>query len=308
MKRLTYFYLILVFVAANALLFVGCGCDDDDDDGDDTADSGAGTAGERTTDTGVGGTSGSGGEEGEDAGEQTEDTGVSGDDAAVDAETEPDYACGGDDAECDLLNNEGCDEGDGCQFLAPSSGEGAPFAQCVEAGDGEAGDACDSDNPCSAGYDCNDGFCYKYCCTPGSSDECPEDQACIIDILDKNDESTGVLLCDECDECNPLTADGCGEGQGCYPIPSPSDDTDIGCRLCLASVGDKEAGESCDSANECQPGIGCYSINDAEAVCTSFCDLEADPDPCAPDGTCTGDLIGLASMNDTVGLCVPNEE
>jgi hypothetical protein len=120
MKRLTYFGLIVMFVAANALLFVGCGCDDDDDD---TADSAGRDAGEETQDTGVGGTSGSGGE---DAGEQTEDTGVSGDDAAVDTGTEPEYACGGDNAECDLLDEDSCDEGEGCQFLMPSSGEGAP--------------------------------------------------------------------------------------------------------------------------------------------------------------------------------------
>jgi hypothetical protein len=117
-----------------------------------------------------------------------------------------------------------------------------------------------------------------------------------------------VLLCDECDDCNPLTAEGCEDGQGCYPIPSPIDDTDIGCRLCLASDGEKEAGESCDYANECKPGIGCYSINEGDSVCTNFCDLEADPDPCAPDGECK-DLVGEASMNGTVGICVsvPNE-
>jgi hypothetical protein len=236
-----------------------------------------------------------------------DDAAVSEDDAAVDTGTEPEpvYECGGDDAECDLLDAESCGEGKGCQFLTPATGEGAPFAQCVDVGDGEAGDECDDDNLCGPGYDCNEGFCYKYCCSLGSTDECPEDQACIIDVLDQNNESSGVLLCDECDECNPLTANGCGNGQGCYPIPS--DDTDIGCRLCLASVGEKDAGEACDSANECQPGIGCYSINDADSVCTAFCDLEADSDPCAPDGTCTGDLLGLASMGDTVGLCVPNE-
>ena len=76
----------------------------------------------------------------------------------------------------------------------------------------------------------------------------------------------------------------------------------------MESNGDKKAGESCESANECEPGVGCYSINGADFVCTAFCDLEADPDPCDPDGTCQGDLIGKASMNDTVGLCVPNEE
>lgn len=312
MKRLTYFCLIVMFVTANALLFVGCGCDDDDDDGknNDHDDAGAATGGSgggggaTNKDTGVdetkdGGGAGSGGQTDEDAA-------VSEEDAAADTGTEPPvYACGGDEAECDLLDPEDCKEGEGCQFLAPASGNGAPFAQCVDDGDGKVGDTCDDDSLCSAGNYCNEGVCLKYCCSVGSSDECPTDQACIIDVLDQNDESTGVLLCDECDECNPLTADGCGNSQGCYPIPS--DDTDIGCRLCLASVGQKDAGDPCDAANDCKPGIGCYSINDEDPVCTSFCDLEADTDSCAPDGKCTGDLIGLASMNDTVGLCVPNE-
>jgi len=301
-----------MFVSANALLFVGCGCDDDDDD--DTAVDGGIDADEATGGSGGSETEGSGGSEtedsgngggGEDASEQTEDAAVNGEDAEVDTGTEVEYACGADNAECDLLDEQSCGEAKGCQFLTPSSGEGGPFAQCVAAGDGEAGDECDDDNLCGAGLDCNEGFCFKYCCTPGSADECPTNQACVVDILDQNDESTGVLLCAECDECNPLTAEGCGDDQGCYPIPS--EDTDIGCRLCLPSVGEKEAGEACDSANECKPGIGCYSINDADPVCTSFCDLEADTDSCAPDGTCTEELIGKASMEEKVGLCVPNE-
>lgn len=311
MKRLTYFCLIAVFVAANALLFVGCGCDDDDDDtadGGTDASEGTGDSGAADKDTGTSETEDSGASETKDSGsQQTEDTGVSVGDAAVDSGPKPVvYACGGDEAECDLLDEESCGDGEGCQFLAPASG-GAPFAQCVDVGDGDFGDTCDDDNPCKAGLQCSGGSCYKYCCTLGSTDECPDNQACRVELLDQEDDATGVLLCDDCDECDPLTSEECGEGLGCYPVD------DKGCRLCLESEGEKEAGESCDSPNDCKPGIGCYDLtpDDEEdnAICMQFCDLTADEDPCDDDSTCIEyeDTIGVPEMDKAIGLCTPNK-
>ncbi|MBN1654894.1 MAG: hypothetical protein JXA30_14085 [Deltaproteobacteria bacterium] len=298
MKRLTYFGLVALLVSANALFVIGCGCDDDDDENGDK--SGADANGE-ADDSAV---AEEDAEVGTDATADAKNTGVSEKDAAADTGTEtPVYECGGDEAECDLLDDESCGEGKGCQFLTPSSGDEDPFAQCVDVGEGQAGEACDDDNLCAAGFDCNGGFCHKYCCTLGSTVQCPTDQACVIEVLGQDQKSTGVYLCDECVDCNPLTAEGCEAGQGCYPIPSS--DKDTGCRLCLVSSEKKEEGDACDSANDCKPGLGCYSINEEAPACTSFCDLTADSDPCEPDGRCTGELIGEASMDETVGLCVP---
>ncbi len=307
MRKLSY----LALIAGALLLVAGCSCDDDDNGGAGSGgeggagsggDGGAGSGGDGGAEGGDGGAGGAGGQEGVDAAvdaaEPEEDAGEG---------PPPEYTCGGE-ATCDLLSEDACDPGEGCQFLVASSGEGAPFAQCVEAGEGASGDACDEDSPCAPGFGCNEvtGNCHKYCCEYGLPDDCPSDQACVVGVDDADGTPTDVLFCDECDECNPLTAEGCEDDEGCYPIPTTGDD--IGCRLCLQSFADLEEGEDCEAANECAPGLGCYSVNDAPLACVAFCDLTATPDPCAADGgTCTDELLGEAGMDGEVGLCVPND-
>jgi hypothetical protein len=283
MKKLSYWSLQLVFLAATASLFVGCGCDDNKKSEDDA--SGTGTAGTSAR---------------RDAKADSFDE----DDAAADTGSQkPVYTCSGDNATCGLLDTDSCDEGEGCRFLTPATGNADPYAQCVPAGERKAGESCDKKSLCAAGLECNEDSCKKYCCDFGSSDECPANEACIIKIVNKDKEDMGVRLCDRCTDCNPLTAQGCGVGLGCYPIQST--DTDIGCRLCLPSDEEKKPGEACDYPNQCEPGSSCYSVNKAKPVCVSFCDLGTSTDTCAPAGKCTKDLIGRASINNTVGLCIP---
>lgn len=308
MKQLTYLGLIAFLCTSLALLSIGCGCGDDDDDDKSTADSGDDQDASSSK-----GDSGSEKEDDKDSGttEEEEDANVAEEDAG---KSPISYTCGGENAECDLLSTDGCEADEGCQFLTPADEEGAPFAQCVPAGEGALGDECDDeDNPCAAGYTCNGGRCFRYCCEFNSTVDCPENQACVIQMLDMDDKPTDVGLCDDCDDCNPLTAEGCDDGEGCYPIPTEEGAEDTGCRLCLESDGDKKAGDPCDSANNCVPGVGCYSIEiegsdePVEPSCADFCDLKADPDPCEPDGTCE-DLLGEASMEKTVGICVAVEK
>ncbi len=234
--------------------------------------------------------------------------GPDGGDGGADGAVEPDsgtqqhaYACGGNDAECDLLDEESCAPGQGCQLLFGFDGQGPPFAQCVPAGDGESGDLCDEDTPCAPGFGCDEltGACHKYCCEYGSVAECPPEQFCIVGIEDADHNLTDVLFCDQCDACNPLTAEGCQPGQGCYPIPGPTD-----CRLCLQSYGELEVGDPCEAANDCRPGLGCYAIDDQPLLCASFCDLTATPDPCATQATTCVDVLGASSLDGTVGLCI----
>jgi hypothetical protein len=279
MKRLTYLGLQFVFFMATASLFVGCGCNDNNKNGE-TFDAGDYSSNEQ--------------------------------DATINSESQDSgYTCSGKNAKCDLINVDTCDEGEGCQFHSPLNGTGEPYAQCLPAGEVKVGDECNNSNLCAAGLVCDDGSCKQYCCDLHSSDECPANQECLIEVLDRKNEITGIRLCDRCDSCNPLTAEGCAVGLGCYPVESV--DTDIGCRLCVKSEGRKKPGEACDYPNQCEPGSGCYSFNKANSVCARFCDVRASTDPCAPDGTCTVEdkdgnvIIGKASMNGTVGLCVPVE-
>jgi hypothetical protein len=286
MKRLMF----LALVSSVALLLAGIGCGGDDDDDGSSAGSGgkagsgeadAGGAGSGEADAGEAGSGGSGGTGG----------------APVS------YDCGGEDAECDLLDADSCEEGYGCQFLLPSIGSGAAFAQCTEAGDGKDGDDCDDDNPCEPGLHCQSGTCHKYCCEYGSSTECPANQACVIALSDGKGGTSDVSVCDACDECNPLTLEGCDDGLGCYPIQPEDQDEDIGCRLCLSSVGDKEAGDVCEAVNECKPGLGCYSVEGGDSECVPFCDLDEDPDPCDPGTTCQ-DSAGSEAMGLSIGICL----
>ena len=264
MKRFTF----LALVSGGLLLGgIGCGDDDDDDDGSSAGSSGAADGGA-----------------GSDGGPGT-------------------YDCGGDQAECDLLNADNCEEGYGCQFLLPASGDGAAYAQCSQAGNGTDGDACDANTPCGPGFHCHDGICHKYCCEYGASSECPTDQACVIELYDGKGVISDVSVCDACDECNPLTLDGCDVGQGCYPITPEGESENSGCRLCLTSIDEKGTGEACEAVNECAPGLGCYSVEGGDAQCVPFCDLEADPDACQ-DGTICQDSAGSTEMGLQVGICL----
>lgn len=276
--------LMFLALTSGALLLAGIGCGDDDDDG-----SAAGSGGSEAD----AGEAGSGGSEA-DAGE----AGSGGEPVT--------YDCGGDDAECDLLDANDCQEGYGCQFLLPTSGSGAAYAQCMEAGDGKDGDDCDDDTPCEPGLHCHDGVCHKYCCVYGSGSECPADQACVIALRDGEGGVSDVSLCDACDECNPLTLVGCDTGQGCYPIEPEDDSENTGCRLCLDSVGELEAGEPCEAVNQCKPGLGCYSVQGGDSECVPFCDLTAEPDPCE-SGTNCQDSAGSKAMGLDIGICLTTE-
>ena len=277
MKRLVFLALL-----AGSLLLGGIGCGDDDDDG-----SAAGSGG---ADSGAaGGEAGSGGAAGSEAGSGGESEA---------------YECGGDDAECNLLDANSCDDGYGCQFLTPSSGSGAAYAQCSEAGEAKEGESCDTDTPCAPGLHCNNNVCHQYCCKYGSASECPSDQVCVVALDDGQGGTSNVSLCDACDDCNPLTLDGCGTDQGCYPIePEDASEENTGCRLCLSSVGDKEAGEPCAAVNECKPGLGCYSVEGGDLECVPFCDLDAATDTCEGDTTCQ-DSAGSEAMGLQVGICL----
>jgi len=213
------------------------------------------------------------------------------------------YECGGDEADCDLLDAYSCGDGYGCQFLLPSSGDRAAFAQCSEAGDGQDGEACDAKSPCAPGFHCHGSACHNYCCQYGASSECPTGQACVIALDDGQGDVSDVSLCDACDECNPLTLEGCEDGQGCYPIAPEDESENSGCRLCLTSVGEKAAGEACEAVNECSPGLGCYSVEGGDSQCVPFCDLDAVPDACE-DGTICQDSAGSTEMGLQIGICL----
>ncbi len=254
--------------------------------------------------SGCGGSDG-GGRDDDDAGRPDaragEAEGLNGGD---DEQVLPDAPCGGELPTCDLLDPDGCAAGKSCQFLLTDKDQGEASAHCFAAGRGEAGEACDGDNPCAPGLGCNGNSCAKYCCHIGSSADCSGSQRCLVRLTDQNGGLSDVGFCADCAVCSPLTAAGCSGTEGCYPLPPEETDGDDECRLCLSSTRELDEGRACTVSNDCRPGLGCYGINGEPARCHAFCDLDAVSDPCLPSSRCRA-IPGDISSFDRVGLCIP---
>jgi hypothetical protein len=286
--------LVLVLLSVS-LAFGGCSCEDDDD--------GPVTAIDGGNDSGA--PDGSGMDSSTAA-----DAGMTDNDAGSDSGAGSRNACGGE--MCDLLLATSCATiGEGCQFLLPAAPNPSPipFAQCEPVGTIQEGGACTVPSDCAPGLDCtangSAGTCRQYCCNLNQKSGCPGEQVCALELSDLNQDPTGVGLCDACDACDPLdSATTCGGGDGCYPIPGSDGVSFSACTLCLASSRNRPVGAGCRSANECAPGLGCFSLDTRPAVCIQMCDLNAGTNPCPGTLTCQ-DRLGAASRSGAVGVCIP---
>ncbi len=299
---------VLILLSAS-LVFAGCSCDDDDpkpnlDGGTDAGQNDGSMDSSMNEDSGSDATTTTDAANDSATADAAPDA-TSDDDAGYDAGPGPRNACGGE--MCDLLSATSCDNNESCLFLI-SDPNPIPFAQCEPAGTATEGQACTSPYDCAPGLDCTSdgsaGTCRSYCCNLNQKSGCPGEQACVLEFLDDNDDPTGVGLCDECDECNPLDSAGtCNGNVGCYPIPGNDGRTFSDCTLCLPSTMNLTVGERCRSVNDCGPGLGCFRLNNRAPVCVAMCDLGASSDPCDGPATCQ-DRLGAASIGGTVGACV----
>lgn len=192
---------------------------------------------------------------------------------------------------CDLIDN-GCGNNRACYYL-PAVTNGTPQPRCASAGDNAANTICTTQEQCAPGLGCDPGNrCRNYCCAPGSSEGCPDGQACLLEYRDNSDVSLGVGLCQDCDECDPVTSDGCASGRACYPAS-----TDGTCRLCLTPRVNGNVGASCTTNSDCRAGLGC--IGGSSPRCARFCSVSAG-DGCPVSTTCTA--IGYTGLPD-LGFC-----
>ncbi|MCG8554658.1 MAG: hypothetical protein MJD61_05120 [Proteobacteria bacterium] len=202
-------------------------------------------------------------------------------------------------SECSLLDPASCAMGQGCQLRDTMAG--APEPVCEAAGTGKSGDACTTPADCAPGLGCSDADnkCHQYCCDLDTSTGCPPNQACWLELTDRDThQRTGVGFCDDCDDCDLLAQTGCTGAQGCYSVTEKND-----CTACLASAKMVDEGMPCEAANDCRPGLGCYSLDMQPTRCVAYCQLPAMPggaDSCGMNAECQ-DNLGLAG----VGLCVP---
>jgi len=171
---------------------------------------------------------------------------------------------------------------------------------CQPAGTGTSGTACMNYSECAEGFTCiqnpsgTGGKCQHFCCgTPGSG--CPTGQSCDVQIIDEMGNPTGVGYCKLPDVCDPtMMMSGCGAGEGCY-IGMDGGGT------CIASTRNLTEGMTCTAANDCAPGLACYSVGTGGPQCYKYCDGMAMPSQCATGQTCNS--LGLTVLPN-LGICI----
>lgn len=190
---------------------------------------------------------------------------------------------------CHLIDN-GCSASNAaCYFLPPATGQD-PEPRCAVAGDNGPGTVCTSQQQCAPGLGCDPtNRCRNYCCDPGSSAECPDGQACLVEYRDNSDESLGVGLCQDCNECEPTSGAGCTNDRACYPASF-----DGACRLCLPPRTDGNLGDACTTHSDCRSTLGCDG-----SACQRFCAVAAGSQ-CGGSDQCVA--IGYTGLPD-LGFC-----
>ena len=206
---------------------------------------------------------------------------------------------------CNYQSGEGCDAGEAClpsanresQEVVPACVEAAP------AGDGKNGDACTAwavPSDCAPGYFCADDVCRRLCCGSDWS-ACEAGTSCfrplalrLTDDDGSTDVSANVGLCFPTGTCHVLEPDSCADDAGrTCKLVDPT-----GAQACIRS-GSGEAGEACEHAEFCGPGLSCVG-----GACRRLCRAEACGEPgCGPDeGVC----VHMDRNPEGVGECTPD--
>jgi hypothetical protein len=212
-----------------------------------------------------------------------------GDDAGMDA--------GGDGAvghDCDVLEQTGCGDHQGCFLVALDDGDGGHARDdagiplyhtvCLAVGGTAAGETCADINDCVAGARCYEGRCLEYCApTPG--------EPCVPTTPDS---SLGVLAM----ACDPVVQNCPWDGWACI----------LG--VCMPQEGSAAEGEPCFFVfGDCALGLACFPDFGAHAaVCRPYCDTR-EATTCA--GSPWHDCVSLDDLSQNrfgleahVGLCL----
>jgi hypothetical protein len=154
-----------------------------------------------------------------------------------------------------------------------------PVYSCGPAGTGGDLTACTDDSKCAAGLVCvkfspsDPMLCHALC---SAAKPCPTtpDESCI----GADHAGQTPFLCVPTPQCNPLTQDCTGAGQGCYPASQSPPKW-----ACVGNAG-KNEGASCTSVNECKPGFVCAG-SAGSGTCRKICD-PAGGAPTCTTGSC----------------------
>lgn len=195
--------------------------------------------------------------------------------------------------ECDLLTN-GCPAGQACYALSAMMGA-TPAPVCQPSGTGMTGDTCATYGDCSEGFICVTNKCQHYCCA-GSSAGCPRGQTCSVQFTDDMGTDLGYGYCKLPDVCDPTaTPSGCGTGEGCYIAMD-------GSGTCITPSHMYTEGMTCMAANDCVPGLACYSIGTTGGpTCHQYCNTMM-MGSCMTAGMMCNPL-GIAALPN-LGICI----
>lgn len=206
---------------------------------------------------------------------------------------------------CDVVTNEGCDEGEKCATLWLDAGwydiSCIPVAEETVA----ETEVCTRPNGMPGEDNCEVGFfcafwglphsepqqrqCMPMCTT---NEHCDASEACMT--FSASMPSNGACLA----TCDPFDDASCSEGTSCN---AERVDADGNIRWICNRTGTQEAGEGClPSYDDCSAGLSCgYSLEDGISRCGAPCDeTHACPDgqTCQVQANTGGDTVG-------VGVC-----
>jgi len=289
--------LLTLFVTAG--LVVGCGGKDDDagatapntsadddggDDGSGAVDDGDGSGAVDDGATGVddGGTMPA--DDGGSAGDDSTGNEPPNDEGGIGFIDTPDG--GGVSFECDLFAQD-CPAGEKCMPWSNNGGPAWNATRCspLDPNPAQAGDECmvegsgvsGIDN-CDIGLMCwgvdtetNIGTCIELCgCGPEEPTCAGGGTFCVI----SNENALPICL----STCDPLVADVCPAGEGCYPLDANF--------LCApdASLDEGQQDDPCEYINVCDPGLACmFGVGDCGAAgcCAQFCDIDTGNADCS---------------------------
>jgi hypothetical protein len=145
--------------------------------------------------------------------------------------------------------------------------------ECLAEGSGVSGvDNCDIGLMCwGVDTETNIGTCIELCgCGPEEPTCAGGGTFCVI----SNENALPICL----STCDPLVADVCPAGEGCYPLDANF--------LCApdASLDEGQQDDPCEYINVCDPGLACmFGVGDCGAAgcCAQFCDIDTGNADCS---------------------------
>ncbi len=153
-----------------------------------------------------------------------------------------------------------CGTGNKCELIDEDAGP-AGGVTCIQAGDHPDYSVCATSSDCLDGAYCDrfNEVCQRVC----SGGVCNSDQACVKALGPGGDFAVNVNVCTA--NCHPISTSPCSSFEGptnCYLVSNTGWE-------CTKSL-NKVAGDDCQSASECGPGMGCIGSMNA-GTCRYWC-------------------------------------